>query len=277
MTDFFSELITQPFLIYAMLAGILASIGCGLAGTFVVVNRIGYLAGAIAHSALGGMGAAYYYGFDPVSGALVAAVLSALIVGMVRLRSGGRDDTSIGAIWAIGMAIGIIFISKTDGYNTNLMSFLFGNVLMVSSEQLQLMLFLDVLCLGVYLIFYKQLVAVSFDMEFANIRGVNVKFAYLLLLCLVSITVVLLIQVVGLILVIALLTLPAAIARYFVNTIGSIIVIAILLGSGFSFTGLYVAYTADWPAGATTVVITGICYFLIMTLGHWSRLLPDHS
>ena len=262
MLEFFSVLGSQAFLQNALLGGILASIGCGLTGSFVVVNRIGYMAGGIAHSVLGGMGVAYYLGFDPFIGALIAALLAALIIGVIKLKWQQQEDTSIGAIWAVGMAIGIIFISKSEAYNSNLMSFLFGNILLISDQQLLIMLILDIITIAFIGIFYKQLVAVSFDIEFAMVRGINVNVFYLLLLCLVAITVVLLIQVVGLILVIALLTLPAAIAKQYVQSLGYMMLLASILGVLFTSTGLFVAYEPDLPAGATIILVAGIAYLL---------------
>ncbi len=262
MLEFFNALATQSFLQNALLGGVLASIGCGLTGSFVVVNRIGYMAGGIAHSVLGGMGMAYYFGLNPFVGALIAALLAALIIGVIKLKWQHQEDTTIGAIWAVGMAIGIIFISKSDGYNTNLMSFLFGNILMISSEQLYIMLLLDIITIVFVALFYKQLVAVSFDIEFAMVRGINVNLFYLLLLCLIAITVVLLIQVVGLILVIALLTLPAAIAKQYVQSLGMMMLLASILGVFFTSIGLLVSYEPDLPAGASIILVAGLAYFI---------------
>jgi len=262
MFEFFTTLSSQAFLQNALLGGILASIGCGLTGSFVVVNRIGYMAGGIAHSFLGGMGVAYYLGLNPFAGALIAALLAALIIGVIKLKWQHQEDTTIGAIWAVGMAVGIIFISKSDGYNTNLMSFLFGNILIISDEQLYIMLFLDLITIVFIAAFYKQLVAISFDIEFATVRGISVNLFYLLLLCLIAITVVLLIQVVGLILVIALLTLPAAIAKQYVHSIGLMMLLASALGMIFTSTGLFLSYEPDLPAGATIILVAGVAYFL---------------
>jgi zinc transport system permease protein len=267
--EFFHTLATQAFLQNAMLGGILASIGCGLTGSFVVVNRIGYMAGGIAHSVLGGMGIAYYLGLNPFVGALIAALLAAIIIGTIKLKWQHQEDTTIGAIWAVGMAIGIIFISKSDGYNTNLMSFLFGNILIISDEQLLIMLLLDIITLIFVAVFYKQLIAVSFDMEFAIVRGIHVNLFYLLLLCLIAITVVLLIQVVGLILVIALLTLPAAIAKQYVHSIGMMMLLASFLGMFFTSTGLFISYEPDLPAGATIILVAGLAYFISSIVRSW--------
>ena len=218
------------------------------------------LAGGIAHSVLGGMGAALYFGVDPLGGALAAALISALLIGWVRLNWSAQEDTLIGALWAIGMAVGILFIAKTPGYSSDLMSYLFGNILLVPARDLWVMAALDGLLLLIVWAFYRQFQAVAFDEELARLRGVPVTFFYLLLLCLVAVTVVLLIQVVGLILVIALLTLPAAIAGHYVHSLARIMVVATLLGMVFTSTGLALAYGPDLPAGPTMILLAGIAY-----------------
>lgn len=260
--NFIEVLATQSFLQYALLSGVLASIGCGIMGTYVVVKQISFLAGGIAHSVLAGMGIAYFLGHDPILGAIISSIIAALIIGWIKLKWREGEDIIIAAVWAVGMAIGILFIAKTPGYSVDLMSYLFGNILMVTSEELYLMLVLDLILLLFVSVFYKQFLAVCFDEEFARLRGVNVEFFYILLLCLVALTVVLLIQVVGLILVIALLTLPAAIAAHYKSSIKSIMILAIILGMIFNSLGLYVSYEPDLPAGATIILIAGVCYIL---------------
>jgi zinc transport system permease protein len=269
MHDFIQALGQYAFLQTALLAGLLASLGCGVIGTFVVVKRIAFMAGGIAHSVLGGMGAALYFGFDPLLGALAAAVLSALLIGLVRLAWNAQEDTLIGALWAIGMAIGILFIAKTPGYTTDLMSFLFGNILLVPRRELWFMAGLDLVLLVTVMLFYRQLLAVTFDEEFARLRGVPVAFFYLLLLCLVAVTVVLLIQVVGLILVIALLTLPAAIAGHYVHSLGSMMLLATLLGGFFTSAGLALSYGPDLPAGPTMILLAGSVYVVSAVLSRF--------
>ncbi len=266
MTGFFEALLQYGFLQKALVGGLLASIGCGIMGSYVVVKRIGFLAGGISHAVLGGMGAALFYGFSPLGGALGAALLAALLIGWISLRWKEREDTLIGALWAVGMAIGIIFISKTPGYSVNLMSYLFGNILMVPQKDIWLMALMDAVVLTTVLLFYRQFLAVSFDEEFARLRGVPVTLFYLLLLCMVAVTVVLLIQVVGLILVIALLTLPAAIAAHYLRSLGRMMVAAAVLGMLFTTLGLAIAYTADLPAGATIILVAGLAYLLSTVL-----------
>ena len=272
METFYSALIEYTFLQSALIAGLLASIGCGVVGTYVVVKRIAFIAGGVAHSVLGGMGAALYYGFDPLSGALAAAIFSALLIGSVRLHWQAQEDTLISALWAIGMAIGILFISKTPGYQSDLMSFLFGDILLVPQQSLWFMAILDVLLLLVVAAYHRQFQAVVFDEEYAKLRGVPVTFFYLLLLVLIAITVVLLIQVVGLILVLALLTLPAAIAGHYVNSLGKMMVIATAVGAMVSSGGLALAYQPDLPPGPTIILLAGSSYLLS---AFFSRIASD--
>jgi zinc transport system permease protein len=274
MTEFFTALSEHTFLQTAVVAALLASIGCGVMGTYVVVKRIAFIAGGIAHSVLGGMGAAVYYGFDPLHGALLAAISAALLIGWVRLHWRAQEDTLISALWAIGMAVGVMFVAKAPGYQADLMSYLFGNILLVPRESLWFMLALDAVLLLIVAAYHRQFLAVVFDEEFARLRGIPVGFFYLLLLVLVAVTVVLLIQVVGLILVLALLTLPAAIAGHYVHSLGRMMLIATLLGSALSITGLALSYGPDLPAGPSIILLAGVVYVasaLIAQLTDWRR------
>lgn len=256
---------------YALLMGVLASLACGVVGSYVVVKRIGYISGGIAHSVLGGMGIAYFLGMNPIHGAIVSALIAAIIIGLVSLKVHQHEDTVIGAIWAIGMAVGVIFISKTPGYNVDLMSYLFGNILLVSKSDL---ITITILYLGILIsvaVFYKQFLAVCFDEEYAKLQGINVTLIYLLLLCLIALTVVILIRVVGLILVIALLTLPAAIAGHYSKSLIGMMITASILGIIFTTLGLAVSYQPNLPAGATIIIIAGTVYLLSFAYKSLSR------
>ncbi|MGH8657800.1 MAG: metal ABC transporter permease [Gammaproteobacteria bacterium] len=264
MLDFIDALTTHRFLQYALVAGLLASVGCGVIGTYVVVKRLGYLAGGIAHAVLAGMGVARFYDKPPILGAVMAAMIAALLIGWISLRAKQHEDTLISSVWAVGMAIGVLFIARTPGYNVDLMAYLFGNILFVSGEQLLVMVFLDLLILAAVALFYKQFLAVAFDEEFARARGIRTEFFYMLLLCLVALTVVLLIQVVGLILVIALLSLPPTIAAAYARSLTGIMFVASLLSAFFTTGGIMLSYQPDLPAGATIVVLAGGC-FLVST------------
>ena len=271
MLEFVDAVGHSPFLRHALLAGLLASIACGVVGTYVVVRRISYIAGGISHCILGGLGAAGYYrkvyGLEwlhPYYGAVAAALAAALVIGIVSLRAKQREDTVIGALWAIGMATGVLFIAKTPGYSEDLMSYLFGSIIMVSPADMWLIGALDAIVIGLALLFYNQFQAVCFDEEFARLRGVRVELFYLLLLCLTALTVVLLAMVVGVVMVIALLTLPIAVAGYFSKTLWQMMAISALLSVIFTTGGLAVSYGPDLPAGATIIVLAGAAYLAVI-------------
>ena len=262
MNSFLEVVSSQSFMQNAIAGGILASVACGAIGSYVVVKRISYLAGGIAHAVLGGMGIAYYLGRSPIEGAFVSALVFAFILGWVSLRMQQQEDTIIGALWAGGMAVGVLFISQTPGYNVDLMSFLFGNILMIAPEDLYWIAGLDLLILVIVFLFYKQFISVSFDEEFARLRGIPVERFYLLFLSLVALTVVILIQIVGLILVIALLTLPAAIAGLYVRSLNFMMVLAALFGMIFTTGGLALSYQPDLPPGPTIILLAGTFYLI---------------
>ncbi|PLX93049.1 MAG: hypothetical protein C0620_08210 [Desulfuromonas sp.] len=263
---FFDAIAQHAFLQHALVGGVLASITCGIVGSFVVVRRIGYLAGGIAHAVLGGMGIAFFLGKAPLSGALISALLAAVLISFVTRRGHQQEDTIISALWAVGMATGILFIAKTPGYNVDLMSYLFGNVLMISHQDLWLIAGLDGCIVLFSLLFFKQLLALCYDPEFATLRGIHVDTLNTLLLCMVAITVVILIQIVGLILVIALLTLPAATARLYAATLLGMMFLATLIGLGITTGGLALSYTYNLPTGATMALLSGLCYLLAIML-----------
>ncbi|MBF0546081.1 MAG: metal ABC transporter permease [Candidatus Riflebacteria bacterium] len=270
MLTFIKDFLEMPFLQFAVIGGLLSSVACGIVGSFVVVKRISYIAAGISHCVLGGMGVARYfqtvYGIkwlSPIFGALVSAILAALLIGWVSLKAKEREDTAISAIWAVGMAIGILFISKTPGYNEDLMSYLFGSIMMISPTDLWTIVGLDGFVIVISISFYNQFVAVCFDEEFARIRGLNVEFYYFLLLCLTAITVVLLTTVVGIIMVIALLTLPVAVATHFAKSLRQLMVGSILLCGLFTILGLGISYGPNLPAGSTSIVLAGFTYLSV--------------
>ncbi len=269
MLQFLNDLQQYSFLQYALLTGIMASVACGIVGSYVTVRRMTYIAGAIAHCTLGGMGVAGYLNKEqgltfltPLMGAVFASLVAALVISWMLNRSSMRQDTVLSAVWSIGMAIGIIFISKTGGYNEDLMSYLFGDILMVSSTDLLLITLLDFVLLIAVLLLYNRLVAISFDEEFARISGIHVEMYNTLFLCLVALTVVLLVQVVGIILVVALLALPAAAAGQLTTRLPAMMFTATLLCLISTTGGLVISYIPDLPAGATIILIAGILYFV---------------
>lgn len=264
MLEFIKAFLKYGFIQNAIMAGLLASVASGIIGSYVVIKRITFVSGGIAHTVLGGMGIAYFFGFDPLIGAIGAAVISAVLLGLVNLKAKQHEDTLIGALWAVGMAFGIIFMSLTPGYNVDLMSFLFGNILMVTDPILRVLVALDLFILTIVLIYYRQFKLICFDEEHARLQGLPVEFLYILLLNLIALTIVILIKVVGLILVIALLTLPSAISALFTHKLGQMMIVSSGLSLAFTWTGLAISYGLDLPSGAVVVVLTGLAYLLAL-------------
>ncbi len=238
MLDFFRDIPDNPFLLSGIVAGLLASIACGVIGPYVVVRRIVFLAGAIAHMAVGGVGAAIYlravhpdsFGWlRPLHGAALAALVAAILIGIIHHRAAERVDTLIGALWAIGMSLGVMLMKFTPGYQSELMSYLFGSIVFVEWSDVWLMALLDGVILVAALLFHKRLLALTIDEEQCSLQGVSVLWMNLLLLCLAALTVICLVQVVGLILVLALLTLPAATAGHHFARLAGIMWASILL------------------------------------------------
>ncbi len=250
------------FMRHALLAGVLVSIACGVIGAFVVVNRIVFISGGIAHAAYGGIGLGYYFRFDPVLGAILFSVAAALGMGAVHRKTRQRADTIIGVMWAIGMAIGIILVDRSGGYKTDLMSYLFGSILAVPRSDLVIMVALDVLIVALVALFYKELLALSFDETFATVENVPVDAVYLMLLCMIALTVVMMMRVVGLIMVIAMLTVPAAISGQFVKNMKQMMVLSCVLGVLFTVVGLWLSYAWNLTSGATIILVSGVAYLL---------------
>ncbi len=258
------EALQFGFMRNALVAGMLVSVACGIVGTLVVINRIVFLSGGIAHAAYGGIGLGYFFGFDPTLGAIVFSLASALGMGAVHRKTRQRADTIIGVMWAIGMALGIIFVDLAEGYKADLMSYLFGSILAVPSRDLLVMLALDVIIVLLVAFFYKELLAISFDEEFAAVSNVPVDAIYLILVSMIALTVVMMMRVVGLIMVIALLTMPAAISGQFVKDMKKMMVLASVLGVLFTTTGLWFSYRLNLTSGATIILVSGAAYLVVM-------------
>ena len=256
------EALQYEFMRNALIAGLLAAVACGIVGVYVVVKRIVFISGGIAHASFGGIGLGYLVGISPVLGAMFFSLASALGMGLVIKRTKLPEDTAIGILWATGMALGIIFIGLAPGYAPDLFSYLFGSILTVPVSDLILMLVLDAVIIAVVFLLYKEFLALSFDEEFGRVVGVPTEGLYLLLLCLIALTVVVLIRVVGIILVIALLTIPAALAKQFTHDLRKMMMLAILIGAIFTFSGLWLSYVLDLASGATIILVSGTVLLL---------------
>jgi len=254
------EILGFEFFRNALIAGVLASVACGIIGTYVVVRRMVSVSGGISHAAFGGIGLGYFFGIDPLLGATGFTVATALGMGALQLRARQQMDTIIGAVWAAGMAIGILFVYLTPGFAPDLFSYLFGNILLVPRGDILLMGVLVAIIVAVVALLYRELLAVTFDPDYARVMNLPVERLSLLLLVLIALTVVMLIRVVGIILVIALLTLPAAISRLYTTRIRSMMILAVVLGIAFTLTGIGLSYLLDVPSGATIILVSTLAY-----------------
>ena len=261
----------------ALMAGLLAAVACGIVGVYVVVKKIVFISGGIAHASFGGIGLGYLLGINPVLGAMVFTIASALGIGLVTRRTRLPEDTAIGILWAMGMALGVIFIGLSPGYAPDLFSYLFGNILTVPVSDLILMLILDAVIIIIVFLFYKEFLFLSFDEEFSTVAGMPTERLYLLLLCLVALTVVVLIRVVGIILVIALLTIPAALARQFTHSLKKMMLLAVLAGAVFTFLGLWLSYLLDLASGATIILVSGTVLFISFGVAKLRRKAREYN
>lgn len=260
MIDLLRNMFSYDFMRNALFASFLVGVACGLIGTLVVLNRIVFLGGGIAHAAYGGIGLAYYFGQDPMLGAILFSILSALGMGLVHLRTKARSDTLIGVMWSIGMAIGIIFVSLTPGFKADLMSYLFGSLLAVSGSDLQVMALIAALVILFVVLLYRSLQAISFDETFSTIRNLPVAALYLVMLVMIGLTVVVAMRIVGLIMVIAMLTIPPATANLFLKDMKGMMLLSIGLGWLFSIIGLILSFALNLQAGSIIILVAALSY-----------------
>src|SRR6056297_3264082 len=262
------EALQFEFMRNALFAGFFASLICGVIGTFVVVNRLVFLGGGIAHAAYGGIGIAFFFGVPYIVGTLGFSVCAALIMTAVVLKAKSRADTFIGVLWAVGMAVGIILLDLTPGYNVNLMSFLFGSILAVPNSDIWWMVGLSMITVVSAVYFYRDMLAISYDDEFAHLRGVPVNLLYFFFIGLIAVSIVIIIRVVGLILVIALLTIPPFIAEKYAGSLLMMMAISTVLAMVFNLSGLWLAYAFDLTSGATIILVATTGFFLSMAVDY---------
>jgi len=261
MIDTIQNIFAYDFMRNALFASLLVGVVCGLIGTLVVLNRIVFLGGGIAHAAYGGIGLAYYFGQDPMLGAILFSILSALGMGVVHLRTKARSDTLIGVMWSIGMAVGIIFVSLTPGFKADLMSYLFGSLLAVSGGDLLVMALVALLVIVFVLLFYRSLQAISFDETFSTVRNLPVAALYLMMLVMIGLTVVVAMRVVGLIMVIAMLTIPPATANLFLKDMKGMMLLSVGLSWLFSAAGFNPGFSHfNLQAGSVIILVAALSY-----------------
>ncbi len=260
------ELLNYRFFINALLAALFSSITCGFIGSYIVSRRIVFISGGISHASFGGVGIGYYLGIDPILGAAIFSVLSAVGIEAFSHKSDLREDSLIGMMWSFGMAVGIIFIFITPGYAANLMSYLFGSILTVSSSEILLMAGLALVIFLFFTFLFKEILFVAFDEDYARTQGISTTFINYVLISLVALTIVINIRVVGIILVISLLTVPPATANLFTESFKGIIIYSIGFGFLASVSGLFLSYILNIPSGAA-IIFVAITIFLILKGG----------
>ncbi|MGF1585038.1 MAG: metal ABC transporter permease [Bacteroidales bacterium] len=262
MTDQFFELFQYRFFTNALLASLFTSINCGIIGTYIVTRRLVFISGGITHASFGGIGLGYFLGFNPILSAIIFSVFSALGIEFLAKKAEIREDSLIGIFWSFGMAMGIIFIFLTPGYAPNLMGYLFGSLLTVTSFDIRMMIGLTIMITGFFLLFYKVILFISFDQEYAKTHRAPVQFINYMLIILVAITIVLSIKVAGIILVISLLTIPQTIANLFTRSFKHIIWLSVVIAFLGAFTGLVLSYSFNIPSGATIIISLVIAFIL---------------
>ena len=265
------ELIKYDFFVNAFLASLLAAISCGIVGTYIVSRRIVFISGGITHASFGGIGMGYYLGINPLIGAGIFSVLSGMGIQLFSSKGKVREDSSIAIWWSLGMAIGIIFVYLTPGYAPNLMSYLFGSILLITQTDLLWMVLMDGAIIATILICYNRFLAIAFNEELARLRGVPTLRYELIYHVLTALTVVLLVRMTGIVLAIALLTLPAATAGKLVTRLDAMMLLGVVLSFGVSVLGLAISYTPGWPPGATIVEVALILYGLSASITFLKR------
>jgi len=268
MNDFVG-LFSYDFIIKALFAAIFASISCGITGTYIVARRIVFVSGGITHASFGGIGLAFYMGFNPLIGAVSFAILSALGIQFFTKVAKVREDSSIAIWWSLGMAIGIIFVFITPGYTPNLMSYLFGNILTVTLSELFWMFLLNIVLITFFTLYYRKVLYIAFDEEFAKAAGLPVNLFNYITITLIALTVVLNIRVVGIILILSLLTIPQATANLFTKDFKKLLILSSLIAFLGSISGLLISYYIDIPSGAAIIFTLVILFGLLKLYKHF--------
>ncbi len=267
------DILQYEFMRNAFLTAFLVSIACGIVGTYVVIKKIVFISGGITHAAFGGIGLGYLLGVNPIATAIPFSIFTAIIIGLVSKKTRISEDSAIGILWVVGMALGVIFIGFAPGYAPDLFSYLFGSILTVPFSDIVIMIILDLIIIITMMFFHREFQAISFDEEFAEIVGIPTKFLYIALLCLVALSIILLIRVVGVILVMALLTVPTSIAKQFTNKMKPLMIYSTLIAIVLNIIGLWLSYFLNLPSGATIVLVLAFAFFISSLLIRTSKKL----
>ncbi len=267
MNGFF-ELFSYGFFQKAFIAAIFASISCGIVGSYIVARRIVFISGGITHASFGGIGLAFLLGFNPLIGAVAFAVGAALGIQFFTNVARVREDSSIAIFWSLGMALGVIFVFLTPGYTPNLMSYLFGNILTVTVSELWWMFILIIVVILFFSLYFREILYIAFDEEFARAAGLPVALFNYLTITLIALTVVLNIRVVGIILILSLLTIPQASANLFTKNFKSMLILSSVFAFTGTMTGLFISYFMDIPSGATIIFTLVLMFGLLRIYKH---------
>ena len=261
-TNNMAGILTYDFVLHAVEAALLASITCGFIGAYIVARRMVFISGGITHASFGGIGLGYFLGMNPIFGAAIFSILSAFGIRLVSKQTDIREDSAIGILWSFGMAVGIIFIYLTPGYAPNLMSYLFGSILTVTPTDLTLMAILAAITVAIFTLFYRTILFISFDEEYARSHNAPVETFNYLMLTLVALVIVINIRVAGIILVISYLTIPQSTANLFVNDLKKIIILSMIISFAGSITGLFLSYYWNIPSGATIIFVFVLIFMI---------------
>jgi len=255
-------ILNYQFMQNALLTAIMASVVCGIIGTIVVEKKLVMMSGGIAHTAFGGIGLGYWLGFEPILGALIFSAGSSLLITSIKRKTNTNTDTMIGILWSTGMALGILFIYLSPGYPPDMASYLFGDILTVTRFDLYVILGLVLFTVLVIVAFFSKWLSYLFDDEFSFVIGMNTRFMDYFMFLLIALSIVVLIRVVGIILVIALLTTPTAIAKRFTFDLKKLMILSSLIGMGISLTGLWLSFYLNIPSGAMIILLLAASFFL---------------
>lgn len=258
------EALGFKFFQHAILVAVLASISAGIIGTYIVVKRMSMISGSIAHTAFGGLGISYYLQTNPLIGGIVFSLMSAVSIGFLKDKQENRTDTLLSFLWATGMAIGLVFIFLTPGYTTDLFTYLFGNILLVSQSDLLLIAILDIIVIITAITMFSTLRLVLFDEEYARTKNIPVQIVNVILYSLIALTIVAVIRVVGIVLMIAILTIPAATAQLFHKRLRQIMLTASAITLFATIGGLLISYYLDFATGPIIILLLSTLYVLAL-------------
>jgi len=276
-TNKMAGILSYDFVLHAVEAAFLASITCGFIGAYIVARRMVFISGGITHASFGGIGLGYFLGINPIFGAAIFSILSAFGIRLVSKQTDIREDSAIGILWSFGMAVGIIFIYLTPGYAPNLMSYLFGSILTVTSTDLALMGILAAVTVAVFMLFYRTILFISFDEEYARSHNAPVETFNYLMLTLVALVIVINIRVAGIILVISYLTIPQSTANLFVNDLKKIIILSMIISFAGSITGLFLSYYWNIPSGATIIFVFVLIFMIARAIVYLRNMKQRNS